>query len=139
MNETPMSETPQTPQEGIADALGDLSEQTRVLVRREVDAAQREMWAKAKAAAPALALTAASGALGLFAAAAVYRLSVRLLEKGLPPATAAFLAAVVYGAGAAGTAIVAIRQLGELPPLFPAETAQETGTIIAETAAETRG
>lgn len=32
--------TEQTPQAGIAEALGDLSEQTRLLAREEIDAAQ---------------------------------------------------------------------------------------------------
>ena len=83
-----MTETPKSPQAGIAEALGDLSEQTRILVRREIDAAQREMWEKAKESAPALALLGAAGTLGLLAAASAYRLTLRLLERRLSPASA---------------------------------------------------
>jgi hypothetical protein len=129
-----MTETPPTPQAGIADALGDLSEQTRILVRHEIDAAQREMWEKAKQSAPAFALVAGAGVLGLFAAASSYRLSLRLLEKALPPAVAAFAATAGYGAGAACMGVLAARRIRELPPPFPAETAKRTGRAVAEAA-----
>ena len=52
-------------------------------------------WDKAKKSAPAFGLAAAAGVLGLFAAAASYRLSVKLLEKLLPPVPAAMVAAAV--------------------------------------------
>jgi hypothetical protein len=133
-----MTQQSQTPQEGIADALGGLSEQTRLLVRHEIDAAQQEMWAKAKAAAPALALLAATGVLSLFATAALYRFSLRLLEKRLPRATAALLAASGYGAAAAGAAAASVRALRRLPPPLPTETARQTGAGIAEAAAADR-
>lgn len=129
-----MTETPPTPQAGIADALGDLSEQTRILVRHEIDAAQREMWEKAKQGAPAFALVAGAGVLGLFTAASCYRLTLRLLEKALPPAAAAFAATAGYGAGAACMAVLAARRIRELPPPFPAETAKRTGRAVAEAA-----
>jgi hypothetical protein len=136
MTETPQTpQAPQTPQTGIAEALGDLSEQTRILVRHEIDAAQREMWEKAKDSAPAFALVATAGALGLFAAASSYRLSLRLLEKRLPPSAAAFAATVGYGAGAAWTAVLAARRIRGLPPPFPAETAKRAGKAVAEATA----
>ena len=66
------------------------------------------------------------------AQAGVYRLSIRLLEKSLPPATAAFTAAAGYGvAGAYG-----MKQLRAVQPLFPAETARETVKTVADTTAE---
>lgn len=131
-----MTETPESPQAGIAEALGDLSEQTRILVRREIDTAQREMWEKAKESAPALALLGAAGALGLLASASAYRLTLRLLEKQLSPASAAFAAAVFYGAGAAGAAVAGGRRLRELPSPFPAETARQAGKTLTAAAAE---
>jgi hypothetical protein len=131
-----MTQTPETPQAGIAEALGDLSEQTRVLVRGEVDAAQREMWEKAKASAPALALVVAAGALGLLAAASSYRLSLRLLEMRLSPPAAALAATAGYGAGAACAAVLAARQVRELPSLFPAQTAKQAREALAGAAAE---
>jgi hypothetical protein len=134
-----MTETPQSPQAGIADAVRDLSDNSRLLVRREIDAAEREMWRKAKDGAPAFGLLAASSALGLLAAASSYRLTLRLLEKVLPPVSAALTAAAGYGAGAVCTAVLAARRLRDLPPFFPTETARQAGEAITDTAAQTRG
>jgi hypothetical protein len=133
-----MSESPEAAQAGMADALQDLSENSRVLVRHEVNAAQREMWDKAKESAPAFGLVALAGGLGLFAAAASYRLTLRLFEKLLPPIPAAFTAAAAFGTGAAYTATLAARRLRDLPPLLPTETAQQAGETIAGTAAQAR-
>jgi hypothetical protein len=55
-----MTETPDEAQAGVSNALHDLSENSRTLVRHEVDAAQREMWAKVREGAPAFALLGAS-------------------------------------------------------------------------------
>ena len=41
------TETSRAPQEGIAEALHDLSDHTAALARREVNSALREMWDKA--------------------------------------------------------------------------------------------
>lgn len=121
-----MSETPQEAQEGVADAMRGLSDNTSALVRHEIAAAQREMLAKARQALPALGLLGAAAFFGVLSAAATYRLSVRLLEKSLPPATAAFVAAAGYGAAAGAAGIVGLRQLRASQPLVPAETARET-------------
>jgi hypothetical protein len=129
-----MSETPQEARDGVADAVRGLSDNTGALVRHEIAAAQREMLASAKQALPAIGLLAAASFFGVLSAAAGYRLSVRLLEKALPPATAASMAAVGYGmlAGAAGT--IGVRQLRTRRPLVPAETVRDTVKTVADTA-----
>jgi hypothetical protein len=133
---TPGTGPSATPQEGIAGALSDLTEQTRILVRREVESAQREMLGKLKASGPAAGLVAGAGFLGMLAAASSYRLSLRLLEKALPPATAALVATVGYGAAAGAAGVVAVRRLQELPPPLPTETAKDATATVAETAAQ---
>ena len=87
----------ETPREGVADAARGLPDNTRVLVRHEIAAAQRELLDKARHALPTIGLLGAAGFFGVLSASAGYRLSVRLLEKSLPPATAAFVAAAGYG------------------------------------------
>jgi hypothetical protein len=131
--------TEQRPQAGIAEALGDLSEQTRLLVREEIDAAQREMWGKTKAAVPAIGLAGVAGVCAVMAAASSYRFSLRLLEKWLPPATAALLATIAYGGIASGVGVAAARGLRNVPPPFPTETARNVGALVAETATEDGG
>lgn len=130
MNETP--ETPPTPQVGMAQAVGDLSEQARRLVRQELGVAEREIRDKVTEIAPALALGAAAGGLGLLAAASAYRLSLRFVEKRLPPAAAAFAATLGYGGAAAGAAVLAARRIRRMPPLFPVGTARQASEAVAE-------
>jgi hypothetical protein len=129
-----MSETPREAQEGVAEAVRGLSDNTSALVRHEIAAAQREMLAKAKQALPALGLLGAAAGFGVLSAAATYRLSVRLLEKGLPPATAAFVAAAGYGAAAGAAGVIGLQRLRESQPLFPVETARETAKTVTDAA-----
>lgn len=138
MTETNRNVQSETPEAGVAGSLHDLSEQTRRLVRQEIDAAQQEMWDKAKASAPALGAAALAGALGLFAAASGYRFTLRVLEAAMPRPMAALLATVGYGVGAAGAASYAVGRFRELPPLLPSETARQAGAAVAETAREAR-
>ena len=124
------------PQEGIAEALHDLSDHTAALARREVNSALREMWDKARQGGPAAALLAASGVLALFATVSAYRLSLRLLEKRLSPAGAACVATGGYGAAAAAAGVLGYTRLRKAPLPLPAETARETAGAVAE--ADTR-
>lgn len=131
-----MSETPQEAQAGVADALRDLSDNSRALVRHEIAAAQKETLAKAKQALPATGLLAAAGFFGVLSAAASFRLSIRLLEKALPPAAAAFTAAAGYGLAAGAAGAFGVQRLRTVQPLFPAETARETVKTVADTTAQ---
>jgi hypothetical protein len=128
--------TEQTPQEGIAHALGDLSEQTRSLVRQEIDAAERELWEKALAAAPAVALGGIAAGCALLAAASAYRWSLRLLERAVSPPAAALLATVGYGAAAGVAGAAAYRRFRAAPAPLPTETAAHTVSLLHDTAAQ---
>jgi hypothetical protein len=130
------TETSRAPQEGIAEALHDLSDHTAALARREVNSALREMWDKARQGGPAAALLAASGVLALFATVSDYRLSLRLLEKRLSPAGAAFVATGGYGAAAAAAGVLGYTRPRKAPLPLPAETAREMAGAVAE--ADTR-
>jgi branched-subunit amino acid ABC-type transport system permease component len=129
-----MSETTDNPQADIAGTLHELSEQTRVLVRREIDAAVQEMGQKARHSAPAVVLLAVAAAAGLLAAASSYRLSLRLLEKAMPPATAALTATLGYATAATVAAALGARRLRQLPPPLPVDTARQTGQAVADAA-----
>jgi hypothetical protein len=134
-----MTETPEQAQAGVADALQDLSENSRALVRHEIASAQREMLGKAKQALPALGLLGAAALFGTLSAAASFRLSIRLLEKRLPPATAAFVAAAGYGAAAGAAAATGLQRLRAVQPLFPAKTARDTAKTVADATERARG
>jgi hypothetical protein len=127
-----VSETSRAPQQGIAEALHDLSDHSAALARREVRAALGEMWTKARAGGPAAALLAASGILALFTAASSYRLSLRLLEKRLSPAAAALAAVAGYGTAAVAAGALGYARLRKVPLPLPTETARETVDAVAE-------
>jgi Putative Actinobacterial Holin-X, holin superfamily III len=129
-----VTERPDTPEGGIAAAVSDLSDQTRLLVRREIDAAVQEMWTKAKRSAPAVVLTGASAGLLLLSAACAYQFSLRLLERRLSPASAAMAAAAAYGAAGAFTGVLGIRQLRNAQLPLPTRTMQQTTAAVTDTA-----
>ncbi len=133
-----MTENPQAPQEGIAEALHDLSDHTATLARREARAALRETWGKIRQGGPAVGLLAAAGLLGLFATASAYRLSLRLLEKRLSPAAAALAAAGGYGAAASAAGALGYARLRKAPLPLPTETARQTAGAVAEADSRTR-
>ena len=133
-----MSETSQAPQEGIAEALHDLSDSTAALAKREARAALRETWQKARQNGPAGALLAAAGVLAMLAAASSYQLSLRLLEKRLPPATAALVATAGYGAAAVAAGALGYARLRTAPLPLPTQTARETAGAVAEADSRSR-
>lgn len=126
-----MTEASQAPQEGIAEALHDLSDHTAALARREVRSAAREMWSRARQGGPAAALLTVSAVLALAAAASAYRLSLRLLERRLSPAGAAFAAVAGYGTAAGVAGALGYARLREIPLPLPADTAREAASAVA--------
>jgi hypothetical protein len=134
-----MAETTPTPQEaqaGVAGALRDLSDNSRTLVRQEVAAAQREMWDKARQAAPAIALLAGAACFAAASAAASFRLSLRALEKSMSPTSAALTAAAVYAAAAGAAGTFGVWRLRQAGPLFPADTARQAAQDVADATRE---
>ena len=136
MSQTPETQTSETAQAGVADAVQGLTIQTQVLIRREIEAVLREMRDKAWTYAPGVVLLAASGALGLMATASAYRLSLRLLEKRLSRTSAALIAVVGYGIAAAGTSLLGAQRLRDVPPPLPTQTARATSEAIADSATQ---
>jgi hypothetical protein len=112
--------------------LNDLGEQTVMLVRQEIEAAQREVLSKVKTWVPALGLAGVASVCGVYAGASGYRLVMRLLEKLLPPTLAALVAsgglavvAVWAGGGAAA-------KLRDLPAPIPSDAAKHSAdTVVA--------
>lgn len=117
--------------EGLADAVHGLTEQTKVLVRSEVSAMQREMFDRLKSNGPAVALTAGAIVSGTFAGAALYRLSIRTLEKWLSPMTASLVAALGYGFAAGRLGMAGVRAFKSARVPAPVNTAKDLGAAVA--------
>jgi hypothetical protein len=125
-----MSDTPTTPQAGIADAFGQLSEQTAALVRQEIETARAEIADKVRNAAAGGALLGAAGATGTFAAASLHTLFLRTLDKRLPPAWAAFTATVTYAGIAGALGREGVRRLRAAQPPYPTATLRQAARDV---------
>ena len=119
----------------IAQTVQELSDDTRTLVRAEVDAARRELMDRLSAEAPGAALATAAGGLGVLAAASPPRMGLRLLQRRPGPVGAAFTAPPLYTAAAVTAAVGAYRLLRAAPAPWPAATARQTVVQAAESAA----
>jgi hypothetical protein len=123
---------PENPQAGIADAFSQLSEQTAALVRQEIQSARDELQRKLSGLVVAGALLGGATALGGFAAASLHAWLLRVLEKRLPPASAALLAGVLYGGAAGALGAAGVRRLRQSEAPYPTETLHQTATVIRE-------
>jgi len=129
-----MTESTSGAARGVARALNQLTEQTSSLVRQEVASAQGELVDKLKANLPAVGAFAVSGVAGVLALASSFRWVVAVLERRLPPASAAFVALLGYGAASAGAAVVGAGWLKAAPVPVPSDTARDVSAVVADAA-----
>lgn len=134
-----MTDAQQSPQSAIADSLGQLSDQTGVLVREEIHKAQQEMWEKATLAAPALGMLGAAAICGILTVASSYRLTLRVLERWMGPAAASVVAVGGYGSAAGWLAVTGAGVLKKAGPPVPTETAKDAARVVAGVAEDARG
>lgn len=121
-----MTDATPSPETEIAASLDELGLQARRLIRSEAQAAEHEVWDKAKASAPVIGLLGGSGLCALISAACLYRFSMRMLERLLPPSLAALLAAGVSGTGSVVLLRAGMARLNTLRAPLPSETARAT-------------
>lgn len=88
--------------------------------------ARRRRVLKASSGPGVAALLALGATPRLAAAASACRCNLRVLEKALPPAGAALVAAVAYGSGALWAGTRGIQELRALPAPLPTRTIGET-------------
>lgn len=109
-----------------------LTEQTTGLVQQEIAGARQEVITKLTANVPAAVALGTAGVMSVMALASSYRWVMALLEKRLPPASAAFVAMLLDGGAAAGAGVLGVRLLKAAPTPVPSETAQRVGDIAVD-------
>lgn len=101
------------------ELIGKLSEQSALLVRRELQLAQAEMQQKAKRAGIGAGLFGASGVIALFGVGALITTAILALDLVLPAWLAALIVAVLLFVVAGVSALLGKKQVGEAAPPVP--------------------
>ncbi len=108
--------------QGIADLLKRLSEETTTLVKQELDLAKAETTQKAKAAGTGAGLLGGAGIIGLLTAIAFTVFLIALLDTFMVTWLAALIVTVLYAAVAGVLALRGKKELQEATPAKPEQT-----------------
>ena len=108
----------------VGALMGELAEQTSVLVRQELALARAELTEKGRKAGVGAGLIGGGGGLALFAFGALTAAVILLLDKAMAAWLAALVLAVVYGAVAAVLALRGKERIEESTPPVPEQTVE---------------
>ncbi|HET8600120.1 MAG TPA: phage holin family protein [Segeticoccus sp.] len=111
------------PDEGSA-LFAAVREDVRALLRQELRLAQTELMQKGRNAGKGTAALGGAAVCGALATAGSVVFTLRVLDRYLPPKTAAFLLTAGYGAAAGALAAWGYAQIREAMPLYPEETVE---------------
>lgn len=110
-------------EQGIADLLKRLSEETTTLVKQELELAKAETTQKAKQAGTGAGLLGGAGVIGLLAGIAFTAFLILLLiEFGIAEWLSALIVTLIYGAVAAFLGLRGKKELQEAAPPAPEQT-----------------
>jgi hypothetical protein len=126
-----MTDSPPPASASTADLLQSLTEDLTTLVRDELAQARAELAQKARRAGRAAAMLGGAAGLGVLAVGTSSATLVRLLELRFSPPTAAALATLLYGGGAAALASTARGELRRAGSLVPERTVASVRQDVA--------
>ena len=106
----------------VAELLKQLSEQTSILVRQEVELAKAELTVKGKEAGIGLGMVGAAGIVGMFGVGALTAAAVLALSLGVTAWLAALIVAAIYGVVAGTLALIGKRRVQRGVPPTPEQT-----------------
>ncbi len=109
-----------------ADLLRDLSQQTRDLVRQEMELAKAELREKGKAAGIGAGAFGAAGIVGLYAVGALVATAILALATAMDAWLAALIVTVVLGAVAGVLALAGRKKVQEASPPVPEQAIESS-------------
>jgi Putative Actinobacterial Holin-X, holin superfamily III len=112
--------------QSTGDLVKALSEQTSLLVRKEVDLAKAELTEKGKKAGVGAGMFGAGGILALFGLAVLTAALVAGLSEAMDTWLAALIVGVIYLAGAGFAALMGREKIREATPLAPEQAIETT-------------
>ena len=112
--------------QSTGDLVKALSEQTSVLVRKEVDLAKAELAQKGKQAGIGAGMFGAGGLLAIFGLAVLTTALIAGLSEGMDTWLAALIVGVLYLAGAGVAALMGRERIREATPLTPEQAVETT-------------
>jgi MFS family permease len=117
----------------IADLVKQLTEQTKLLARQEIELAKVELSEKGKRAGLGAGMFGGAGLFGFFAFAVLTACFVLVLATALDGWLAALIVALVYGAIAGVLALSGKKQIQEAAPPVPEQTVETVKEDVAWT------
>jgi hypothetical protein len=115
----------------VGDLVRELSEQTSMLVRKEVELAKAELAAKGKRAGIGAGMFGGAGLFGLYALGALTAAAILGLATAVAPWLAALIMAVVYGAIAGVLALQGRNKVQAATPPVPEQAVDSTKEDVA--------
>ena len=109
---------------GVSDLVKDLSQQTSMLVRQELELARAELTQQGKQAGIGIGMFGAAGFLGFFAFAAVTTAIIAVLGTAMDTWIAALIVAAVYAAIAGILALQGRNKVREAVPPAPEQAVE---------------
>jgi len=119
--------------QSIAELTRQLSEQTKTLVRQEVELAKAELGEKGKSVGIGAGMFGGAGLLGLAAFATLTTCLILALSEGMAGWLAALIVTVVYGAIAGVLALSGKKTVQEATPPVPEQTFETVKEDVAQT------
>ena len=108
----------------VSELIKQLSEQTKLLARQEIELAKAELSEKGKRAGIGAGMFGGAGLLGFFAFAVLTACFVLLLATAIDAWLAALIVALVYGAIAGALALSGRKQVQQAAPAVPEQTVE---------------
>ncbi|MEA2128681.1 MAG: hypothetical protein QOJ85_1572 [Solirubrobacteraceae bacterium] len=117
----------------VAELIKQLTEQTKLLARQEIELAKAELGEKGRKAGLGAGMFGGAGLLGFFAFAALTACFVLALDTAMDGWLAALIVAALYGAVAGVLALSGKKKVTEAAPMIPEQTVETVKEDVAWT------